>query len=373
MKQNVNTSVKNCTGCSACSFVCPQKCISIKKNLAGFYVSNVDALHCVNCGLCLKVCPQLNNINNRKPLEIYAFSRLDSDLINCSQSGGAFGAISSYCFDQKYFIYGVKLDKDFRVVHFLVRSKRDLFDAFGSKYVQSKIGDSFKDIKKHLLNNQKVLFSGTPCQVAGLYAFLNIYNIPTDNLLTIDIICSNVSSPKIWKASISRYRKYQLLYIDCRDKKYGWKSNVQTYITKKKGALSNSFYANIYNSFLFSNKTCFSCKYKTISRCSDLTIGDFWGIQENESIHSNNNGNSIMLINTEKGKKMLSSLSNDSLVKIDKNSSFYMQKCLESNWSIPNHFNFFQILVSLFGGRTALFAFKIKAKIGGFLKRYRKN
>lgn len=360
---------KNCCGCSSCVNICPVNAIKFDI-IDGFYQAIINEDVCINCGLCNKVCssePIFFDVNKQK---IACFSAKDDNILNCSQSGGAFAVISSALIEENYKIYGAVFNKEtFRVEHQCATTLRELHDMFGSKYVQSYLGSTFTKIKNNLINNEKVLFSGTPCQVGGLIKYLSFSKINISNLLTIEVICSNVSSPIAWTHYLKKYKKYGLLYINFRDKKNGWRSFSQTYITKKKGAITNNEYSKIYSRLILSNETCFACKHKQVRRCADITIGDFWGIEKNNGTirYNNPNGNSIILFNSDKSIKIMEILKQHNFEFVSKKSNFWLQLALFKNWNRPN--NIFYKLRKVINLKYIPCLFLLKLKLNSRLKR----
>lgn len=361
---------KNCCGCSACANICPVNAIKLEL-INGFYEAVINEAVCINCGLCTKICSSEPNFFDVTKQKIACFSVRDDNVLNCSQSGGAFAVISSTLIKEKYKIYGVVFCKTtFRVEHQRATTLRELHEMFGSKYIQSYLGSTFKNIKNDLLRGEKVLFSGTPCQVNGLNKFLLYSKINTSNLLTIEVICSNVSSPLVWEHYLKKYKKHGLLYVNHRDKKFGWRSFKQTYITKNKGAITNNEYSEIYNRRIVSNKPCFSCKHKQVRRCADITIGDFWGIEKNNGAikYNNPNGNSIILFNSDKCDRIIDILNQHNFEFVSKNNNFWLQLALFKNWNYPN--NVFYKLRKVLNFKYVVSLYLIEFKLKNRLKRY---
>lgn len=315
-------SKEYCTGCSACANKCPKKAISMLKDEEGFSYPKIDKQKCVDCDLCKKVCPVLNDLNeNHYPKNFYAARILNKKILQKSASGGAFtGIVNAFC-DKNYVIFGAKFDDEFRVIHDYV-DDREKIDCFRkSKYVQSDLNGSFSLVKKFLNENKKVLFSGTPCQVAGLKSFLNK---DYDNLLCVDIICHGVPSYKVWRKYLEFIvkktcgKKYEISSI--ADVEFRKKINNNGVFNSKnlminfkngKSLIVNSerdLYLKGYSARLFLRPSCSKCKFASKKRYSDITIADCWGI---ENIYPNidpHSGESLLIINTKKGRNILNEM-----------------------------------------------------------------
>ena len=186
----------NCCGCSACVQICPKQCISMAADNEGFLYPQVNSAICIDCGLCEKVCPVINQSAPREPLVVYAAKNNNEDIRLKSSSGGIFTLLAEKVIEEGGVVFGAKFDADWNVVHDYTETIEGLAAFRGSKYVQSIIGDNFKTAKQFLNNGRKVLFSGTPCQIAGLKKYLRK---EYDNLLTVDVVCHGVPSPMVWR------------------------------------------------------------------------------------------------------------------------------------------------------------------------------
>lgn len=299
---------EDCCGCTACASVCPSNAITMIPDSLGFKYPIVDKDICINCGLCNKICDfnkseKLLSIN---PVEIKAFGGRHRDIkeLESSQSGAAFIALAeAFIKNYKGIVYGVKLGEDFVVRHSCA-TKRSEIDSFkGSKYVQSELDGIFCLIKKDLLRGHNVLFVGTPCQVAGLKNFLpkRLHNL----IFFVDIICHGVSGPKFFEDYLMWARNrygYNFQKFNFRDKRYGWHSCNETfYYDNKETCIVSEF--KIYRE-LYIRKSCYVCKYSTIDRVSDITIGDYWGLEEKTRQFADNKGCSLVLCNTLRGKTL---------------------------------------------------------------------
>lgn len=315
VKQNVNwkslppSSITDiCTGCGACYNVCPKKAITMQGDIYGFYKPIIDTGKCVNCGLCEKVCPldKYKSDNFEQP-KIYAFQNSDKETLYKCASGGAFAYFAKNIIEQGGIVYGVIYDENMMVCHARADNIATLEKMYSSKYVQSDTRDSFKQTKTDLESGRIVLFSGTPCQIAGLKSYLQK---DYENLITVDLVCHGVPSPEIFKIFINEISKNkEVKSIDMRSKIYGWgeeitEVNYSKDISKFIIPMRNNNYAKLYINNLISNSSCFHCQFNKIPRMADLSLGDFWGVDKYDKTLNNNKGLSLILINSEKGKDL---------------------------------------------------------------------
>lgn len=306
----VEEKVENkCTGCTACVNVCPQNCIQMKENSEGFYYPNVDEKKCIKCKICINKCPILNKVDNEKIEEtIYAAYSNDEENRKRSSSGGCFGEIAKKLLKDNTVIFGAGYDKMLNVVHLSVETEEELYKLQGSKYVQSKIGnDTFREIKGLLEKERKVLFSGTPCQVAGLKRFLGK---EYENLYTIDVICHGVPSQKVFNKYIEEYKNDgKIKDIKFRDKTNGWKeSSIKIDLENKESKIISAKEDKFMKIFLSNaclRESCYKCDFKDKNCESDISIGDFWGVNHIKPELNDNKGISILFVNTKKGMKLL--------------------------------------------------------------------
>jgi len=306
-------SVKDaCSGCSACASICPKQAITMEPNSEGFLYPAIANSLCVKCGLCEKTCPILNPFEldiSKKPVA-YAVQNKDELVRNDSTSGGAFSAIAQYVLDRKGVVFGAMFDSNFDVVHGSVETKEKLSKLRRSKYVQSRIGNTYKQAKEFLDSGWWVCFSGTPCQIGGFKKFLRK---DYEQLITVDIICHSVPSPKMW----SRYKQTQeekfkskIQNICFREKAYGF-SNPTLTIHFNSGTCyrqgSIDPYLGAFTGGMV-RKSCSQCAFKTWTRASDFTIYDCWSIGKFNSQMDDNKGTSGFLIHSSKAKIIFESL-----------------------------------------------------------------
>ena len=302
------TNPADCCGCTACASVCSHNAISMKPDTLGFLYPEVDKDKCMECGLCEKVCAFHDNydksLNLDKP-EAYAARHKDMKEVETSRSGAAFIAISDYIIENGGIVYGAGYVDHFRVVHKRAVSKEERDEFKGSKYVQSDLTGIFRQVKEDLKKGFIVMFSGTPCQTAGLHSYVG--KKLRENLFLVDIVCHGVPGPFIWKDYLSYLEKKhgsEICYVNFRDKeKFGWRAHKETFKFVK-GGDKMSFTFLFYKHIMFRH-SCGACKYTNLQRPSDVTIADFWGWEKTDSqINADDKGVSLVLLNTEKGQKL---------------------------------------------------------------------
>lgn len=301
----------NCTGCYACASICPKKCISMEDAGEGFLFPVIDGKECIQCGQCEKVCPVLHGPEKSRYTQAFAIKSKNETERENSTSGGVFPLLAKWVLDSGGIVYGASYYEDFTVRHIAVADQKALPSLQGAKYVQSIMGTCFQEIQKELHGGRTVLFSGTPCQCAGLKTFLGKeYN----NLITVDLICHGVPSPKVWQTYID-YRAgkenngIRPLRINMRSKASGWSRYSAEFaysggnITRIKNNQDLFIKAFIGNICL--RPSCSECKAKGVERCTDLTLGDYWGIWNQHPKFDDDKGTSIVFVHTEQGKKLL--------------------------------------------------------------------
>ena len=298
-----------CTGCSACFNACKFNCIEMIENEEGFLYPKVDLGKCKECKMCIKSCPLLKEKNILNNQEIIAAYSKDDENRKNSSSGGCFGEFAKMILNQKGIVFGVGYDENFNVVHKCVTNIEELQELKGSKYVQSKISDSYKTVQKYLIENKKVLFSGTPCQIAGLKSFLGKNY---ENLYTIDIVCHGVPSQKLFNKYLETYEK-AIKNLKFRDKTNGWnqfgikvmfEDGEEKVVVARKDNYMRLFLTN-----MCLRKSCYNCEFRESQ--SDITIGDFWGIDKINNEINDDKGISVLLINTLKGKQIFEQVKED--------------------------------------------------------------
>jgi coenzyme F420-reducing hydrogenase beta subunit len=280
----------------------------MEEDTEGFYIPVIDKNACIKCSLCIKVCPQNNKIKLNDPICVYAAWNTDNNIRKNSTSGGAFLGFARHIVENGGIVFGAFLDDTFDLYH-SNSIKKDIISFSGSKYFQSKINNSFSEVKEMLRKGKEVLFSGTPCQIAGLHEYLeNDYN----NLFTLDIICHGVTSRKVFLKHLKDkgYIK-NLKSVRFRDKKKGgWLESVRmVYNFGIKKKVEKYFWFDEFLSLYLNGncfrQCCYSCQFAQINRCADITMGDFWGLELSNFKYNYDDGVSLLLVNTPKGKKLL--------------------------------------------------------------------
>lgn len=329
------TKKNNCFGCTACANICPKHAISMEYDENGFKYPKVDKDKCINCGLCKRICPANNEVKKNDNICVYAAKNKNDNIRRKSTSGGLFTAISNYVLEKKGVVYGSIMNNDFKVVYLRAESKKDIDNMRGSKYVQSDLKETFSSIKKDLEKNLMVLFVGTPCYVQGLKSYLRK---EYDNLILCDIVCHGVPSPLIFDEHVNFINKMgKLKKYTFRDKEIGWRGTNVTieYDTKKESnTVVSDIFSNLYFDGYISRICCSKCKYTSINRVSDITIGDFWEIEKSHNDFNDEKGINLVLINTLKGKKVFENIK-DELEYIESS----IDKCIQPQLKYPSKEN----------------------------------
>lgn len=314
------TDKKDCCGCFACMQRCPKHCISMVEDEEGFLYPKVDETECVNCGLCEKVCPVLNQGESHEPLAVYAAKNPDDKVRMASSSGGIFTMLAERTVERGGVVFGACWNDDWEVVHDYTETKDGISKFRGSKYVQSRIGDCFKEAEAFLKSGREVLFSGTPCQISGLTRFLRK---EYDNLLKVECVCHGVPSPGLWKkylleqTNIDGKTITDIKCINFRDKGNGWKK-YNVVIEYNDNQRNISFHGENYwtRSFITNlnlRVSCFFCPSKCYESCADISLGDFWGIDKFFPEFDDDKGSTMILCHTDKGKEYTVDYKNNTL------------------------------------------------------------
>lgn len=302
-----------CTGCRSCYNACQHSALEMKENGEGFFFPEVNTEVCVECGLCTKSCPELieRRFLSKEPPKAYAL--INERDLEVSSSGGAFSAIARYIFEKGGVVFGATMGKDGFCCHRYAETLEDIAPMRGSKYVQSNIGESYKMIKQFLADDRLVLFTGTPCQVAGLRAYLRK---PYDKLVTVDIVCHGVPSNKVFKAYIQKLQQNRPIFARIEGFEFrqlnGWGKSPSIKLGSKFYPLYgvDNLYMEAFDKCALLRSSCYRCRYAKIPRQGDLTIGDFWGIGRHGRVftHKTNNGVSLVFTNNQKGQSILSNI-----------------------------------------------------------------
>ena len=313
---------ENCCGRHACYNVCPKFAINMVADKEGFLYPNVSVEKCVNCGMCLNICPSVTKLPLNSGDKAYACYARNCEERLSSSSGGFFSVLARKFLNEEGIIFGASFNEKMEVEHLGISKTEELHKLKGTKYVQSKIGTNYKDVKRELLKGKKVLFSGTPCQVAGLEAFLGE---KYDNLLSIDLICHGVPSPSVWKRYLNeRFGEDNVNAMQFRNKREGISNVKLDYMLKSGEIVQESYNESPYiKGFIenfYTRPSCFRCNFKGIKRYSDITIGDFWSAKEFHPEIDDSYGVSGIIVHTAKGERWLETVK-DQLILYDAQAS----------------------------------------------------
>lgn len=329
---------KDCCGCHACATICAKHCITMQSDEEGFLYPVVDKDACTDCGLCEKVCPVINQDEPRKPLKVYAAKNKNEEIRRQSSSGGIFTLLAERVIVEGGVVFGARFDENWDVIHSWTDTVEGIAAFRGSKYVQSTIGDTYREAREFLKQGRKVLFSGTPCQIAGLKKFLRK---DYDNLLTVDVVCHGVPSPLVWRTYLDETRKQirekrgagknsvplsmdelpVITGISFRDKTNGWKkygfrlryaaseaakNTVSASAIKEEKEILQPFRDNIFMQGFLANlylrPSCYACAVRSGKSGSDISIADFWGVQNYYPEFDDDEGVGLILVNSNKGE-----------------------------------------------------------------------
>lgn len=295
---------QDCCGCTACQNICAHKAIEMVPDSLGFKYPKVDESKCTNCGLCEKVCAFNSGYdvhdNFKEPIPYGARHKDLKELVS-SRSGGAFVALSDWILEQGGVVYGVGFMEHFKVAHKRAVTKNECKEFKGSKYVQSDLDGIFLSVRDDLRKGLKVLFSGTPCQTAGLKSFIG--HKLRENLYLVDIVCHGVPSPFFWQDYLNMLEAKKgrnITSVNFRNKeKYGWTSHEETYDF---GDETYHTYTYTFYKHIMFRESCGNCQYCNLKRPSDITLADFWGWEKTApSFNLDDKGCSLVLCNTPKG------------------------------------------------------------------------
>lgn len=322
MENNIRLyeSLEDCCGCGTCKIACPKHAITMEKDAYGFLYPSIVSELCINCGICKRVCAYQQKKKNSNPRKVYALSLKNKDILRQSASGGAFSGIAERWIEEDGVVFGaafISENGEQTAKHCSAMTKKELKRLFGSKYVQSDLEDTFVVAKDYLEKGKKVLYSGTPCQIAGLKAYLGT---DYEKLFTIDLVCHGVPSNRMFQEYLRSEATRRGVLIDnlkFRDKDYGWGLNARLYYRageKNKSIVLPSYESSYYELFLkgeIYRPNCYSCPYANEHRPGDLTLGDFWGIEEEHPDYlqpvgklNQSAGISMLMINSEKGETL---------------------------------------------------------------------
>ncbi|NSW90270.1 MAG: Coenzyme F420 hydrogenase/dehydrogenase, beta subunit C-terminal domain [Firmicutes bacterium] len=307
------TNKKDCCGCNACYNICPKSCIEMKEDFEGFLYPTVNYKNCIKCGLCIKVCPMINLKEPKNILFVYGCKSKNIEEKFKSSSGGMFSILANYTLDKGGVVFGAAFNTDFKVEHIIVEDREELDKIRRSKYVQSNINDCYKLAKKHLEEGRDVLFSGTPCQIAGLKNFLNS---DYEKLLLVDVVCHGVPSPGIFREYLEYLKNKNnsnIRTINFRAKELSVQA-ISIEFNSGYKYLNEPFKDIYYKAFLTNlilRPSCYDCRHNNFRSGSDITLGDYWGASNRfPEYQDKENGVSLVIIKTPTGQKLFNTLIN---------------------------------------------------------------
>ena len=305
------TNKEQCCGCNACGDICPKGAISFPQDEEGFWYPKVDLEKCVNCSMCNKVCP-LQNMDKVKsaeklnPPKVIGGYHKNIAIRFDSTSGGIFSALANAMYKDGGYVSGAIQNPDLTVCNFISNDKSDLARLRSSKYVQSSAIGLYKEIKELLVAGEKVLACGSPCQMGALRTYLGK---DYDNLIIVDFLCRATNSPKAYRKYMDMLEKQyggKIVYVKAKNKEHGWHSLARKVVfdngKEYYGEGHDDHYRRGYHWNMFERPSCYDCKFKEIPRYSDITLGDFWGVEKIAPELEQNLGTSMVMLNTPKGE-----------------------------------------------------------------------
>ena len=355
---------KNCCGCSSCVQVCPVSCISMHADAEGFLYPNVDEAKCIDCGLCEKVCPFIETVDKILPLRTSAVVNKDNVVRLQSSSGGVFSVLAESIIREGGVVFGVKFNNKWQPVFDYTETMDGIIQFRGSKYVQAVIGQIYKTVKFFLKSGRKVLFTGTPCQIAGLKRFLKIEYV---NLLVVEVVCHGVPSPLVWGEYLNGFIKPGrregsgkntvlssskdipvITGISFRDKKLGWKKysfvvqGVSDEGRQNSVLLSNNHSENPFMRIFLGNlilrPSCYACRVKAGRSLADMSIADYWGVSRFHPELDDDLGTSLVLVYSQKGFSALEAISDRmTIVNTEYENALKGNPSIESSVPIPKN------------------------------------
>lgn len=303
---------EDCCGCNACGDICSKHAIKFVTDNEGFWYPEINQELCVNCGLCEKICPVINKCKslekNYKEPECFAAEHKSIDVIFSSTTGGMFSALADVMYNQSGYVGGAIHNKDFTVSHFISNDKKDISILRRSKDLQSNAEGFYAKVAQLLKNGEKVLVCGVPCQIAALQNFLMR---DYENLITVEVICAGVNSPKVWLKYLSYIEDIngsKIVYTENKSKEYGWNNLTQKFVFENGNEYFDTVKTSLFtqgyiHSHLYCRPSCYDCKFKGFPRSADITIGDFWGLTQHNPKYNKDMGTNVVFINSEKGKQ----------------------------------------------------------------------
>lgn len=367
----------HCCGCGSCAQACPKEAISMVRDEEGFYYPSVDHDACVSCGLCVRKCPALCEQPKNDVVTTCLATWSDEETRLESSSGGMFTELARHVLSRGGVVFGAAYDEGLVVRHRMVDSEEGLSALRGSKYVQSQTGESYREARELLEEGRLVLYTGCPCQVAGLYSFLGK---GYDNLLTVDLICHGAPSPGLFERYLEETYGGLQVDVSFRDKRvFGWTANMRVEMTNGTvvdEAASRDPYMRMFSTCLANRPFCSHCKFTRLPRVADFTIGDFWGIGGVDRELDDGNGTSVVLVNNARARVVMDEIA-PSLARVKE---FPIQTARARNGAIdgplpahPSRSRFFDLLRYQPFGKAVRYALAPRFDVGVFGLWYGEN
>ena len=327
-KTYFDTKEKNlCCGCKVCSSVCPVEAISFQNDEEGFWYPIIDEVKCIKCNKCRIVCPLAKNELNKikEENQTYAAYSKSKEVLDNSTSGGIFTHISDLILDDGGVVFGHAYDENLKCICKIARTKEERNNFRGSKYVQSDMNSVYEEIKNEVKTGKKVLVTGTPCQIDAVKNYFS--NKIPENLFTMDIVCHGVPSPQIFSEYVTLQEiksGKKIIDFKFRDKILAWETPQRIFVFSDGTSCGELLNADAFNNLFqgtdcILRPSCFSCKYAGNQRISDISIADFWGIQNKHiDMFNDNRGVSLVLVNTDKGNSLFQTIKESGIMQIKK-------------------------------------------------------
>ncbi len=304
---------EKCTACGACVQICKKDAICFQEDEYGFHFPVIDSSKCVECGMCEKICPVTHKKRSDYQPNIYAVRHKDKNIRLNSSSGGAFTVLLQAIHPDV--VYGAAYTEGLQVKHIPAETPEEIALLRGSKYVQSDTGRTFIEVKEKLKTGKTILYIGTPCQIAGLKAFIGK---DTPNLFTGDLVCEGVQSQAFFDRYIKNMEEKvgsKAQSVEFRNKEHlGWERSefrIGFKNGKKYAQISHTKDSAYMNSFIFQGgcrDSCYHCPFASVPRQGDFTLADLWGWKEITPDWNDNTGISLLLCNTEKAQKYMAKI-----------------------------------------------------------------
>lgn len=356
----------DCTACAACVSVCPQKCISMVEDREGFLQPKIDTSKCIHCHRCEKTCPIINQepIADDFETKAYAVINKDEEIRAQSSSGGVFFPLAKWVIEQGGVVFGARWNEKWEVVHDYAEDIEGVKRFMRSKYVQSVVGGTLNEAKTFLDQGRWVLYSGTPCQLGGLRAYLGK---DYEKLIQVDLICHGVPSPGVWRKYLKEsFGGEKILDINFRDKCDGWLTkpcvSIVTNEYKQRVHQMDNLFFKGFSLRLINRKSCYTCKFRSYIRHTDITLADFWGVDTILPSFYDDRGSSIVFMHTKKGGNLF--VLNTYGLKIlpqEKVDAIRVNQGMVQNSSKPKNRGICFLLFIFFGFKISAYAFSTKS------------